>query len=60
MSGLADHLGKILKDYKVIVKKSIVPVDTVDKVSAAIAQNYKVEYDVVSNPEFFKRGVSRG
>ncbi len=35
--GVANHLGKILKGYKVIVNKSAVPVGTADKVSAAIA-----------------------
>jgi UDPglucose 6-dehydrogenase len=56
--GVADHLGKILKDYKVIVNKSTVPVGTAGKVSAAIAKNYKGEFDVVSNPEFLREGVA--
>ncbi len=56
--GVADHLGKILKDYKVIVNKSTVPVGTADKVSAAIAKNYGGKYDVVSNPEFLREGVA--
>ena len=56
--GVADHLGKILKGYKVIVNKSTVPVGTADKVSAAIAKNYKGEFDVVSNPEFLREGVA--
>jgi UDPglucose 6-dehydrogenase len=56
--GVADHLGKILKGYKVIVNKSTVPVGTADKVHAAIAKNYKGEYDVVSNPEFLREGVA--
>jgi len=56
--GVADHLGKILKGYKVIVNKSTVPVGTADKVNAAIAQNFKGEYDVVSNPEFLREGVA--
>ena len=56
--GVADHLGKILKGYKVIVNKSTVPVGTADKVSAAIAVNYKGEFDVVSNPEFLREGVA--
>jgi len=56
--GVADHLGKILKGYKVIVNKSTVPVGTADKVSAAIAKNYDGEYDVVSNPEFLREGVA--
>ena len=56
--GVANHLGKILKGYKVIVNKSTVPVGTADKVSAAIAENYKGEFDVVSNPEFLREGVA--
>ena len=56
--GVAEHLGKILKGYKVIVNKSTVPVGTADKVSAAIAKNYAGEYDVVSNPEFLREGVA--
>lgn len=56
--GVADHLGKILKDYKVIVDKSTVPVGTAEKVHAAVAKNYKGEFDVVSNPEFLREGVA--
>ena len=56
--GVADHLGKILKGYKVIVNKSTVPVGTADKVNAAVAKNYSGEYDVVSNPEFLREGVA--
>jgi UDPglucose 6-dehydrogenase len=56
--GVADHLGKILKGYKVIVNKSTVPVGTAEKVRSAIAKNYNGEYDVVSNPEFLREGVA--
>ncbi len=56
--GVADELGKILTDFKVIVDKSTVPVGTADKVSAAIAKNCKVEFAVVSNPEFLREGVA--
>jgi UDPglucose 6-dehydrogenase len=56
--GVSDHLGKILKDYKVIVDKSTVPVGTAEKVHAAISKNYKGEFDVVSNPEFLREGVA--
>jgi UDPglucose 6-dehydrogenase len=56
--GVAEHLGKIIKGYKVIVNKSTVPVGTADKVIAAIAKNYSGEYDVVSNPEFLREGVA--
>ena len=56
--GVADDLGKIITDYKVIIDKSTVPVGTADKVHAAIARNAKVEFDVVSNPEFLREGVA--
>ncbi len=56
--GVADKLGKLLDDYKVIVDKSTVPVGTADKVKSAIAKNAKVEFDVVSNPEFLREGVA--
>lgn len=55
---VADQVGKLLKDYKVIVNKSTVPVGTGEKVHAAIAKNYKGEFDVVSNPEFLREGVA--
>jgi UDPglucose 6-dehydrogenase len=56
--GVAKDLGNILTDYKVIVDKSTVPVGTAEKVHAAIAANAKVEFDVVSNPEFLREGVA--
>ena len=56
--GVAKDVGNILTDYKVIVDKSTVPVGTADKVHAAIAANAKVEFDVVSNPEFLREGVA--
>jgi len=56
--GVANDLGKIIKDYKVIVDKSTVPVGTAEKVHAAIAKNAKCEFDVVSNPEFLREGVA--
>ena len=56
--GVADHLGKIITDYKVIVNKSTVPVGTADKVEAAIRANFSGKFDVVSNPEFLREGVA--
>jgi UDPglucose 6-dehydrogenase len=56
--GVSDSLGKILKDYKVIVDKSTVPVGTAEKVRTAIGKNFKGEFDVVSNPEFLREGVA--
>lgn len=56
--GVANQLGYLLEDYKVIVDKSTVPVGTADKVRVAIAKHANVEFDVVSNPEFLREGVA--
>jgi UDPglucose 6-dehydrogenase len=56
--GVANDLGPILEKYAVIIDKSTVPVGTAEKVSAAIMLNAKVEFDVVSNPEFLREGVA--
>ncbi len=56
--GVAEHLGKIMTEYKVIVDKSTVPVGTAEKVHNAVAANYSGEFDIVSNPEFLREGVA--
>jgi UDPglucose 6-dehydrogenase len=56
--GVADDLGKILTDYKVIIDKSTVPVGTAQKVHDAIKANYSGDFDVISNPEFLREGVA--
>jgi UDPglucose 6-dehydrogenase len=56
--GVAEQIGKLLTDYKIIIDKSTVPVGTAEKVHAAIAKNYDGEFDVVSNPEFLREGVA--
>lgn len=56
--GVAENIGKLLTDYKVIIDKSTVPVGTAEKVHAAVAKNYDGEFDVVSNPEFLREGVA--
>lgn len=56
--GVADNIGKNLKEYRVIVDKSTVPVGTADKVSAQIAKHTSVDFDVVSNPEFLREGMA--
>ena len=55
---VADQLGHLLTDYKVILDKSTVPVGTADKVKEAISRHYKGAFDVVSNPEFLREGVA--
>ena len=56
--GVAEQLGKIITDYKVIIDKSTVPVGTAEKVHAAVAKNAKVDFDIVSNPEFLREGFA--
>ncbi|MEZ5037824.1 MAG: UDP-glucose/GDP-mannose dehydrogenase family protein [Chitinophagales bacterium] len=56
--GVADQLGKIITDYKVIINKSTVPVGTADRVKAAVAKNATCDFDVISNPEFLREGVA--
>jgi UDPglucose 6-dehydrogenase len=56
--GVAEELGKLLTNYKVIVDKSTVPVGTADKVREKIAKNASVDFDVVSNPEFLREGFA--
>jgi UDPglucose 6-dehydrogenase len=56
--GAAKDIGKLIKDYKVIVTKSTVPVGTADKVKAAVGGETTIEFDVVSNPEFLREGVA--
>jgi UDPglucose 6-dehydrogenase len=56
--GVANDLGKMITEYKVVIDKSTVPVGTAEKVHAAIAKNAKVPFDVVSNPEFLREGFA--
>jgi UDPglucose 6-dehydrogenase len=57
--GVADDLSRIIKDYKVIIDKSTVPVGTAEKVHARLAKNLDESmFDVVSNPEFLREGVA--
>jgi UDPglucose 6-dehydrogenase len=56
--GVAGEIGKLLTDYRVIVNKSTVPVGTADLVRAEVSKSTKVEFDVVSNPEFLREGYA--
>jgi len=60
---VARSIGERLKDYRIVVNKSTVPVGTADRVREAIAavqeeHGNRVEFDVVSNPEFLKEGAA--
>lgn len=57
--GVAEQLSTMIKDYKVIIDKSTVPVGTAEKVHALLAKNLDESlFDVVSNPEFLREGVA--
>lgn len=57
--GVAKQLSTMIKDYKVVVDKSTVPVGTAEKVHAILAENLTEDlFDVASNPEFLREGVA--
>ncbi|MGV3509068.1 MAG: UDP-glucose dehydrogenase family protein [Sphingobacteriaceae bacterium] len=56
--GAAKDIAKLVKDYKVVVTKSTVPVGTADKVNKVFKENTSIQVDVVSNPEFLREGVA--
>lgn len=55
---VAEQLGKIITDYKIIIDKSTVPVGTADLVKQKIAASTTIPFDVVSNPEFLREGYA--
>jgi UDPglucose 6-dehydrogenase len=57
---VAREIASVLKEYRVIVDKSTVPVKTGEKVTDTIRRYSKVnvEFDVVSNPEFLREGCA--
>jgi UDPglucose 6-dehydrogenase len=57
---VAREIASVLKEYRVIVDKSTVPVKTGEKVAETIRRynRVNVEFDVVSNPEFLREGCA--
>jgi len=55
---VAEDLGNLITDYKIIIDKSTVPVGTADMVHKTIAARTNIEFDVVSNPEFLREGFA--
>jgi UDPglucose 6-dehydrogenase len=57
---VARDIAGCMTSYKIVVDKSTVPVKTGQKVSETIARycKSKVEFDVVSNPEFLREGFA--
>ncbi len=57
---VARDIAGAMTSYKIIVDKSTVPVKTGEKVSETIKRycKAKVEFDVISNPEFLREGFA--
>jgi UDPglucose 6-dehydrogenase len=58
---VAAQIGEVIDEYKIIINKSTVPVGTAGQVKAIIQEKIdqrglRIEFDVVSNPEFLKEG----
>ena len=58
---VAQQIGGIITEYKIVINKSTVPVGTADRVRQIIQaevakRKLSIEFDVVSNPEFLKEG----
>ncbi|HEC42509.1 MAG TPA: UDP-glucose/GDP-mannose dehydrogenase family protein [Bacteroides sp.] len=58
---VASEIGRLIKDYVVVVTKSTVPIGTAEKVRKAVQDELDkrksdLEFDLASNPEFLKEG----
>jgi UDPglucose 6-dehydrogenase len=60
IEGVSREIAGAMKAYKIVVDKSTVPVKTGEKVAETIKRYCKarVDFDVVSNPEFLREGFA--
>jgi UDPglucose 6-dehydrogenase len=50
------RIAELMRDYRIIITKSTVPVGTYKKVSDVVKSRTNKPFDYVSNPEFLKEG----
>lgn len=55
---VAEQIGDLMPDSRIIVDKSTVPVGTADRVRATIEARTSHAVDVASNPEFLREGLA--
>ncbi len=58
---VAESIGTLMQEYRIVINKSTVPVGTADlvrgKISSVLTERkFNIDFDVVSNPEFLKEG----
>ncbi|MGA3182540.1 MAG: UDP-glucose/GDP-mannose dehydrogenase family protein [Verrucomicrobiota bacterium] len=60
IEGVSREIAGEMREYKIVVDKSTVPVKTGEKVVETITRycKAKVDFDVVSNPEFLREGFA--
>jgi UDPglucose 6-dehydrogenase len=60
IEGVSREIAGEMREYKIVVDKSTVPVKTGEKVVESITRycKAKVDFDVVSNPEFLREGFA--
>lgn len=62
IEGVSREIASAMTSYKIVVDKSTVPVKTGEKVAETIKRycKAKVDFDVISNPEFLREGFAVG
>jgi UDPglucose 6-dehydrogenase len=54
----AREIAKRMKDWKLLVSKSTVPIGTCREIADEVRKHYSGEFSIASNPEFLKEGAA--